>query len=106
MILCFNCQLIFCIIILKRFILDDSIIPNASNNINSNLYACAQNVLQSVRSSSTGSNSLINDPIPMIISTPGLIKAICVFTYNLMALAAEDVAAALQENNLIKMFFR
>lgn len=38
--------------------------------------------------------------------TPGFVRAITKFICNLMALSSEDVLASLQENELIKLFFR
>lgn len=50
------------------------------------------------------SNSRNEEKIPIV--TPGLVRAITKFVYNLTVLCKEEVICNLQEIGLIKLFFR
>lgn len=65
----------------------------------SNLY------LKSVITNDLIESSARNDA-KMILITPGLVRGITKFVYNLTVLSKEDVICNLQENGLIKLFFR
>lgn len=84
--------------------LDDSIAVPKSSKINVFMY---DHILTSGGLSTPESTSSSNQPLTrQMVTTPGFIKAVCFFIYNLMRLAPGVITVNLHEFGLIKMFFR